>query len=124
MAPGSTNSQKYFVDAKKVAALRKKLYSHVGRLAAGWIASAERLGVSVPPFIRRHRGGGRGSYRENLRAPRYEIEMTLNAPRNSPAEELERRVRYALIYAEDRIKRAIEGTINPDARKAGFFTKK
>lgn len=111
--------QKYFVDRKKLSALVKKLESHVGRFASGWAAAANRLGVSIPAWIGRH-GTSRGGVMVNLTAPKYFVEMSLNAPPNSPDAELERRVRYALNYTQGRLDRAIAGTIAANARKAGL----
>jgi hypothetical protein len=115
-----SGDQKYFVDERKLTKLKRTLFASIGKFASGWAKSASSLGVSIPAFVRRHGGMSRGSYRQNLRAPRYEIEMTLNAPRNSPAEEMERRVRYALTYTQGRIRRAIEGALKADAAKSGL----
>jgi hypothetical protein len=42
------------VDAAKFRALQALLISRVGFLASGWNAMAERLGVSVPAWVKRH----------------------------------------------------------------------
>lgn len=110
---------RYFVDASKLKALSKALKARVGKLASSWLVSANRLGVRAPAWISRH-GAGPGSVKVNLRAPRYEIEMSINAGNNAPVAELERRVAYAVRYTEGRLERVIAGTIAANARSAGF----
>lgn len=109
----------YYVDGAKLKALALALKKNVGKLASGWAAAANRLGVAVPAWIARH-GGGRGQIRVALTAPRYEVEMTCICPPNAPSAELERRVPYAIKYATARAEREIAFLLARDAGKAGF----
>lgn len=109
----------YFVDTRKLEALRKALYSRVGFLASGWTASARALGASVPAWVARH-GTGRGTITMSFSAPRYGITMTCFAPANSPYQELERRIPYALQYATNNLERQIAHALGTDASQAGF----
>lgn len=111
----------YYVDARKLAAYVRDLKRHVGRYAAGWLASAQKLGARVPAWIRRH-GVRRGSCRVQLRAPRYEIEMNFSGAPRGPAGETERRVRMAMSMTEKRLDRAIAGTVEANARAVGLKT--
>jgi hypothetical protein len=113
--------QKYYVDRTKLLALAKRLKSHVGRLASAWLVSANRLGVRAPAWITRH-GAGAGDCTVKLSAPRYSIEMAINPRPHAPVAELHRRVGIALGYTAKRIGRAITGTLEAQARKAGFKT--
>lgn len=112
-------AQPYFVDAAKLRALEKLLKSRVGFLASGWTASARALGASVPSWVARH-GIGRGTIRMSFTAPRYSITMVSFAPQNSPWQELERRVGYALSYATNNLERQIRYQLEKDAGRCGF----
>jgi hypothetical protein len=111
--------QPYFVDVRQYVAMRRLLFRQVGKLASGWVASARQLNASVPAWIARH-GGSRGTIRMSFAAPRYFVEMTCFAPANSPWEELERRVPYALRYATNNLERQIEYRLSRDAGQSGF----
>jgi hypothetical protein len=111
--------QPYFVDANQLRALVRELKSHVGRLASGWLSAAQQLGVRAPAWISRH-GTGRGSIVMHLNSPRYTIDMTCNVPANVDMSEMERRLNYAQLFTRARVKRAIEGTIEANARSVGM----
>ncbi len=111
---------RYFVDLAALKELGRRLKARVGRMAATWMASANKLGVSVPAWIARH-GTGPGSCTVELRAPRYQISMEALPLKGTPYAELERRVTIALGYSFERLKRAIAGTqLVNDAKAAGF----
>lgn len=112
-------AQAYYVDVLKLRALRRTLFGRVGYMAAGWLPACTALGVRPPAWIARH-GTGRGSYRQQLAGPRYEIEMVCHVAPRGPAGELERRVPDALRYATSRIEREIDYLYAKDAKKAGF----
>lgn len=111
----------YYVDSVKLRALLLQLKGNVGKLASGWLAAAQALGVRAPAWISRH-GPRRGDVRTQLTGPQLEIEMACLAPPNAPAEELDRRVRYALNYQEKALDRQIAFLTERDARRAGFKT--
>lgn len=111
--------QPYFVDEREFRALAQELKRRVGFLASGWVASARALGAAVPAWIARH-GTSRGTIRMQFRAPRYGIEMICFAPANSPWQELERRLPYALSYATNNLKRQIGFFLDRDARSVGL----
>lgn len=112
-------AQPYFVDERKLRALERELKSRVGFLASGWTASARALGASVPSWVARH-GISRGTVNMAFSAPRYGITMTCMAPANSPYQELERRIPYAIRYATNNIERQIKYQVDKDAGGAGF----
>jgi hypothetical protein len=112
-------SQPYFVDEQKYRAMRKELFRRVGFLASGWLSSARVLGASVPAWVARH-GSSRGIIRMHFSAPRYGIEMVCFAPANSPWQELQRRVPYALRYATNNLQRQIKYQFEKDARVVGL----
>jgi hypothetical protein len=109
----------YIVDERKVRALFQQLRRRIGKLASGWLASCNALGVSAPSWISRH-GAARGSIVQKMSAPMYSIEMNCNVPPNAPGDELERRVPYALRYATSRLEREVAFLLDQDAKKAGF----
>lgn len=109
----------YFVDQRKLAQLERTLKRRVGFLASGWVASARQLGSAIPSWIGRH-GAGRGTINMRFSAPRYGIEMTCFAPANSPWQELERRIPYAIRYATNNLERQIEYQLLFDSGRAGF----
>jgi hypothetical protein len=112
-------SRAYYVDERRFIAMRKELLRRVGYLASGWVASARQLGVAVPAWIARH-GAGRGTIRIQFAAPRYGMTMTCFAPANSPWQELQRRVPYALKYATNNLRRQIKYQMEQDARGVGL----
>jgi hypothetical protein len=57
----ATPTQRYHVDKAKLTSLRNVLKPHVGLLASGWVTAANSLGVSVPAWVARHSGSGRGT---------------------------------------------------------------
>jgi hypothetical protein len=109
----------YYVDQTKLRALERELKKRVGFLASGWVASARQLGASVPAWVARH-GPGRGTVRMTFSAPRYSIEMTCFAPWNSPYQELERRIPYAIQYATNNLERQIKHLLERDVNGVGL----
>lgn len=109
----------FFVDASDLRVYERELKKRVGFLASGWVASARQLGASVPAWIARH-GPGRGTVRLQFSSPRYGVEMTCFAPANSPWQELQRRVPYALRYATNNLNRQSVYLIKRDAAACGF----
>lgn len=109
----------YIVDERKVRALFQKLRRNIGKLASGWLASCQALGVRAPAWVSRH-GTGRGAIIQKLTAPMYSIQMECYVPPNAPGDELQRRVPYALGYTSNRIAGEIAFLSARDARKAGF----
>lgn len=111
--------QKYYVDAAKFNALARALRVRVGRLASGWLVALHRLGGRGPAWVERH-GAGPGDVVVDVAGRKKVVEMSLLARAHAPVAELERRVPAALYYTSRRIKRAIEGTVAAQARRAGF----
>lgn len=111
--------QPYYVDVARLVPVERELYRRVGYLASGWVASARQLGASVPAWIGRH-GPGRGTIRMSFNAPRYGIEMVCFAPANSPWQELQRRIPYALKYGTNNLLRQIEHQFKKDAAVVGL----
>ncbi len=111
----------YYVDARKLATLFLALKANVGKLASGWLAAAQSLGVRAPAWISRH-GSSRGDVRSQLTGSLLEIEMACRVPPNASAAELERRVAYALDYERKALERQTEFLVARDAQRAGFKT--
>lgn len=109
----------YYVDERAFRAMERELKRRVGWLASGWLASARALGAAVPAWVARH-GTSRGMIRMSFSAPRYGIEMTCFAPSNSPWQELERRIPYALRYATNNLERQIRHQFGKDAAAVGL----
>lgn len=108
------------VGSRAVNGMLKKLYRRVGFLAGGWNATAQRLGVNLPAWIRRH-GTGHGSVRINTSAFRFSIKMENNVPYADGVRGLKRRVQWALDKrAEAMMRRVDHYVLKQNARKAGF----
>lgn len=112
-------AQPYYVDRRLLNKLHSLLRSHVGRLAAGWMAAATALDVAVPSWISRH-GTSRGSYRSNFDGDIYSVVAINDASPGAPVEELRRRVPYAQRYAYNDLRRQIPYIMRKQAAQLGF----
>ena len=111
--------QYYHVRYQYVSLLEDVLRSHVGLMPAGWMPAVEALKVSVPQWIARH-GTGRGLYRADLTGEAMYIEAVAGGVAPWIAPELARRIRYALEYQANAMKREIEFLTMRDARASGL----
>lgn len=58
----------------------KHLASHVGRMRAGWLPSAEAVKLNLPNWIKRHRGVAHGFVQDQLSAPNPSITIANTFP--------------------------------------------
>lgn len=110
-----------YVDKFKFTALRKKLESHVGRFASGWVSVAHALKVRAPAWVSRH-GPTRGAVRMDLKSRDMFIEATNRAP-NLPLymhADVQRRVDAAIRYQGRAMERELQYLLKSEARKSGL----
>lgn len=108
-----------FADEKKVRALKKKLFSHVGRLANYWIAAADRVGVKAPAWVRRHGSKGFGSITPPG-AAKFRFEAAHTHFPSKVLAEMDRRMTYADKYTA----RALEDNLKAIlAKRAAQFNR-
>lgn len=108
-----------WVDVRKYNQLATDLRSHVGRLAAGWVPAAQALGVSTPAWVTRH-GAGRGTFKAEYDSELLYISAVNLASRFAPADELRRRIPYALQYQANAMHREMQHLLIKRARECGF----
>lgn len=98
-------AQAFYVDRRKFAAMQKRLFAEVGKLASGWVRAAQQLGVPVPAWISRH-GTGRGSDLQVVETPdTISLRVVNYFPDQAPADEMARRITALKGYALERLKR-------------------
>jgi len=115
--------QPYYVDQNKLKALVVALEGRVGKLASGWLAGADALGVSgTPAWVARH-GSSRGSHRLILEMFNYQLTVSNNEVPDGLVNELTRRLDYAIGYADNALNRETAYILNRDARDSGFDTR-
>lgn len=104
---GPRLGKKYFVDPRKLAALRAKLYGRVGFLAGGWNAAARELGVTLPAWIARH-GTEHGAGRILVDPDGIRILLTNAVTYSADVDGYARRVQAALDYVAAGMERETE----------------
>ena len=104
---GPRLGKKYFVDARKLALLRAKLYGRVGFLAGGWNAAARILGVRLPAWITRH-GEEHGAGQIIVDPDGIRILLSNAVQYNADVDGYPRRVQAALDYVAAGIVRETE----------------
>ncbi len=67
--------QAYYVASAKVTAVTTRRRKGVGRLASGWMAAAQKVGVKVPQWIARHRVSN-GAVTEDKKTSSYTLSAT------------------------------------------------
>ncbi|PTY03338.1 hypothetical protein DB346_05510 [Verrucomicrobia bacterium LW23] len=93
--------------------------ARVGKLASGWNAAAEKLGVNLPAWVTRH-GAGRGSIVLELREPSLTIRIT-NAVRYAQhISDLQRRIQWALDRQASGTEKRVAKILEAAARKASL----
>lgn len=110
-----------YVDRQKFLAFEKEKLAKIGRMASGWLAGAQLLGVSVLSWISRH-GSGRGWAQIIERSGQIGIKVGNLAPGLSPnvTAEMARRIPYAQAYVERGARANIHGMALRTAAAAGF----
>jgi hypothetical protein len=125
--PGSPmerdRGQPYFVDIRKLKLLQNKLVKNVGKLASGWVASAQALNAKgTPAWVARH-GAGRGAVDIQLEGSQIFVSATNVLGPHTPAwvgPEMQRRARYAQQYALNDLTRQMPALLARDARQSGL----
>lgn len=107
-----------------VLAARKKAYTvnvlkKVGMLAAGWNASAEKLGTRLPAWIVRHGAGG-GKCAVTVTRSKVHIRMENIVGFAAKVAGLKRRIQWALDVQANALDRAVESIMRKAGRSAGF----
>lgn len=87
--------QGFYADRTVFKPLLKKWIDSVGEIASGWVTAAVQLAVTVPAFIKRHAGSGRGTTVQIVEtASNYSMRVVNRFPdtADSVAAETERRI--------------------------------
>jgi len=114
--------QPNYVDRRKFTQYLAGLRSHVGRLAAGWNAAAQAVGLSAPAWISRHGTRG-GTVQIVVEGTSLYVRATNTPNAHAPAwvqPETQRRAGYAVTYALNDMKRQMPYLLAKDARAAGL----
>lgn len=120
---GVRQGQKYYVDERKFKRLYNAKIAKIGKMASGWTSAANKLGVAVPAWIRRH-GQSRGSIDSQLATDQLYIRVINFAPNvpDNVVSEMERRIPYAMRYALNGMRRNIDVVAAKSARAAKIRT--
>lgn len=117
LKPALPGGQKYDVDQKKLSALVKELFSHVGRLASGWLEGALKTGATgTPSWVSRH-GTSRGSAEITARGGEFGYVIINSDVPDIVLIELRRRVEYALAYETTAMVKDMDGQSKAIAAK-------
>jgi hypothetical protein len=101
------------------AQLLKHLFSHVGILASGWNAAAEKLGVKLPAWVRRH-GTRFGSMSVTATATRFRAELSNDVEFIGDVRGYDRRIAAAFRYQVNKMDRQADYLQKKAIRQAGF----
>jgi hypothetical protein len=116
-------AQPYYVDVRKLRGLESELRENVGKLAGGWMPSANALNVSgVPQWISRH-GAGRGTIEMQMQGTALYVHAVNNVSTYAPAwvvPETQRRAGYAVTYAMNDLRRQLPYLLSRSARNSGL----
>lgn len=103
----------YYVDERKLNALRKVLFARIGKLASGWLSGMEALkATGAPAWVRRH-GNARGKHKLLVSLSRTSMSRTHGftfvaantGVHPTLVPELDRRIAYATGYAANALNR-------------------
>jgi hypothetical protein len=107
------------VPAAEKKAYIAKVLKRVGMLAAGWNASAIKLGAKFPAWIKRHgHGNGQCLVEENARGIRIRMENMVGFA--TKIRGLDRRIKWAINAQAGALERAADAIMAKTARRAGF----
>jgi len=107
------------VQAADKKAYIKKVLARVGLLAAGWNASAIKLGARFPAWIKRHgHANGQCMVEENARGIRIRMENAVGFA--TKVRGLERRIKWAINAQANALDRAADNIMRKTAQRAGF----
>ncbi len=118
-APEIPRSDRLRVQQETFLAAAKILIKEVGTLAAGWVASAAILGVSIPAWVRRH-GATRGEAMISDTGSRFRIELSNAMPFIGSVADYDRRVQLAVNYQVKGMNRQADYLARKKIREAGW----
>ncbi len=118
-APKIPRSERQRVRIETFLAAAKILIKEVGTLAAGWVASAAKLGVSIPAWVKRH-GGSHGQAVISDTGSRFRIELSNALPFVTNVAGYERRVQNAVNYQAKAMNRQADFLQKKAIREAGW----
>ncbi len=114
------NLQKpYPVTTADYNALKKNVLLHVGWLAAGWNAAAQRLGVKLPAWIARH-GTSQGIILVTADGSRFRIEISNAVKFVGNVQDLERRIQKAADYQANAMQRQADYLLRKAVKQSGL----
>lgn len=105
--------------AAQKKAYTKQVLSKVGLLAAGWNASAEKLGTRMPAWITRHGSGG-GKCAVTVTRAKVHVRMENIVGFAAKVAGLKRRIQWALDVQANALDRAVDNIMRKAGRSAGF----
>jgi hypothetical protein len=110
---------KMVISAAAKAQLLKHLFAHVGILASGWNAAAEKLGVKLPAWVRRH-GTRFGSAELEVTATRFRAVLSNEAEFIGNVRGYEERIARAFNYQAAKMDRQADYLQKKAIKEAGF----
>lgn len=97
----------------------KTLQKMVGFLSAGWNAAAQKLGVKLPAWVKRH-GTSFGEHKVTETATTLRIELSNTVGFVGNVKAYEGRVQKAINYQARKMGRQVDALLRKRLRKAGF----
>jgi hypothetical protein len=108
------------VSKPRLDAFVKRKISHVGFLAAGWVAAARKLGTRLPEWITRH-GSRFGSVKITLARSSISVRVENAVPYVGNVSGIHRRIQAALDQrSRQMFKQLRDLAVKRAAKKAGF----
>jgi hypothetical protein len=109
----------YPVDAGALRSLRNELLTRVGKLAAGWNAGAEKLGVKLPAWVTRH-GPRRGTVGITASFRLFRITVTNAVKYVVNVADYDRRIQSAVTIQASKMRRQAEFLLKRALKRAGW----
>lgn len=116
-----SNGEQIAVNRADYNAIVRTLKALVGFLAAGWNAAAQKLGVKLPAWVKRH-GSKFGEHRITETPTRVSIELSNVVGFVGDVKAYDRRVQMAVNYQAKKMQRQCNALLRKRLRKAGFKT--
>ncbi|NDD52833.1 hypothetical protein EBZ39_02965 [bacterium] len=117
---GRTREQKprIVVPADALRSYIRMKQANVGKLAAGWNATARKFGYTPPAWIARHRG--KGAVLATSTRSKIRVRATNATPYASDQHGLERRIQVGLYIQANKMKRRVDSAIVDAAKRAAL----
>lgn len=116
-----SNGEQLAVNRADYNAMVRTLKALVGFLAAGWNAAADKLGVKLPAWVKRH-GSKFGEHRITETPTKVSIELSNVVGFVGDVKAYDRRVQMAVNYQAKKMQRQCDALLKKRLRKAGFKT--